>query len=69
LATAGPATGVSFAHVQMAIGASDNGLSVNLRDFSGDIDLTDITMGSSPSIGNLYITDLSISAQMEIYGH
>lgn len=65
----------SFAHAQVDIGeAVDNngnakGLSVNVNNFSGDLDLTDITMGSAPAIGDLYMTDLRVDAKMTVYGH
>jgi|AntRauTorcE11898_2_1112593.scaffolds.fasta_scaffold33693_1 hypothetical protein len=58
-----------FAHAQVDINAGTTGLSVDVTDFSGDLDLTDITFGTSPSIGNLYMTDLKIQASMEVYGH
>ncbi|MCG8614560.1 MAG: hypothetical protein MI864_28945, partial [Pseudomonadales bacterium] len=61
--------GTSFAHAQLTVGQSTNGLAVNVKDFSGDMDLTNITMGSSPSIGDLYITDLKVTAALDIYGH
>ncbi len=63
------AGGTSFAHAQVDINPSANGLGVNVTDFSGDLDLTDITFGSSPSIGQVYMTDLVITANMDIYGH
>jgi hypothetical protein len=74
--TAGPA---SFAHAQVDIGVAEdytfgNGstgdaLAVNVQDFSGDLDLTNITMGSGASIGSVYMTDLAVTANMVIYGH
>jgi len=60
---------VSFAHAQVDINPSANGLGVNVTDFSGDLDLTSITFGTSPSIGSLYMTDLTITANMDVYGH
>ncbi len=62
----------AFAHAQVDISpAADTakGLRVNVQDFSGDIDLTNITLGSAPSIGDVYLTDLSVRADMNIYGH
>jgi len=67
----------SLAHVQMEVGkgvssaatGSKEALAFNISDFSADIDLTDITIGQEPSIGNLYITDLVVSADMVVYGH
>lgn len=65
----------SFAHAQVDIGeavdtnGNAKGLSVNVNNFSGDLDLTDITMGSAPAIGDLYMTDLRVDAKMTVYGH
>lgn len=69
LAAAAGGTDVSFAHAQLNITSNATGLALDLQDFSGDIDLTNITMGSSPSIGDVYITDLQMSASTVIYGH
>lgn len=44
------------------------GLLVQVQDFSGDLDLTNITVGAG-EIGGLYITDLAVQADMLIYGH
>ena len=63
---------VSYFHAQADIGANADpsmGLRVNLTDASGDIDLTNITLGNTPAIGNVYLTDLSLQAKMDIYGH
>lgn len=64
----------SFAHLQSEVGSATNAagqdaLSLNLRDFSGDLDLNNITMGTAPSIGDVYMTDISISANKVVYGH
>ncbi len=59
----------SFAHAQVNITPSTNGLGVEVTDFSGDLDLTNITFGASPSIGSVYMTDLAVTANMDIYGH
>lgn len=66
----------SFAHAQVDIGkaqnnAGDDALAFNVNNFSGDLDLTNIRMGSAtaPSIGDLYMTDLKVNAQMTVYGH
>ncbi|TGN41571.1 DUF6160 family protein [Marinobacter confluentis] len=59
----------SFAHAQVDINPSTNGLGVNVTDFSGDLDLTNITFGTSPSIGSVYMTDLAVTATMDVYGH
>ncbi|QCF26228.1 DUF6160 family protein [Hydrocarboniclastica marina] len=71
------ATGtMSFAHAQVDISvaedyfaAGEDALAVNVQDFSGDLDLTNITMGNDKSIGSLYMTDLSVTAETVIYGH
>ncbi len=63
---------VSFFHFQADIGEADKGLKFNITDFSGDIDLTDITFGlhsGAVPIGDIYITDLTARADMVIYGH
>lgn len=62
----------AFAHAQVDISPnadSDKGLRVNVQNFSGDIDLTNITLGTAPSIGDVYLTDLSVRADMNVYGH
>jgi hypothetical protein len=78
-----PAGATSFAHAQVDIGLADGpnapeasgapaeALAFNVNNFSGDLDLTNIRMGDSanPSIGNLYLTDLKVNAQMTVYGH
>ncbi|MCP5207939.1 MAG: hypothetical protein H7A01_12085 [Hahellaceae bacterium] len=68
----GESENVSFFHFQADIGAAADGLKFNVTDFSGDIDLTDITFGlhsAAVPIGDIYITDLAASANMVIYGH
>ncbi|ARU57355.1 MAG: DUF6160 family protein [Pseudomonadales bacterium] len=56
--------------VSAVVSSSTNGLGVELAQFDADLDLTNITMGSSPSIGDVYITDLSVSSvSLDIYGH
>jgi len=69
----------SYAHAQVdigkaspaAAGAPTEALAFNVNNFSGDLDLTNIRMGdaANPSIGNLYMTDLKVNAQMTVYGH
>lgn len=62
----------SFFHFQADIGAASNGLKLNVTDFSGDIDLTNITFGlnaGAVSIGDVYITDFTAQADMVVYGH
>jgi len=63
----------SFAHAQVDIGtgtneAGDDALRVTVQDFSGDLDLIDISPGAV-SIGSVYMTDLAVKADMIIYGH
>lgn len=67
---------MSFAHAQVDIsvkenyfGAGQNALAVNVQDFSGDLDLTNITMGNGASIGSLYMTDVAVTAETVVYGH
>ncbi|MDI9244825.1 DUF6160 family protein [Marinobacter sp. CHS3-4] len=63
---------VSFAHVQADVGASsapNGGLRVNLTDLSGDLDTTNITFAGGASIGDVYWTDVQVSADLNIYGH
>lgn len=78
IATGDPATDVdtSYAHAQVDLGKTTNAagadaLAFNVNNFSGDLDLTNIRMGSSgaASIGSLYMTDLKVNAQMTVYGH
>lgn len=63
----------SFAHAQVDVGTTTNAagndaLRVNVQDFSGDLDLLNISPGDV-SIGNVYMTDLAVTADMTIYGH
>ncbi len=63
---------ISFAHAQVDLGAHadpSKGLYINVMDFSGDLDLTNIRFGSEPTIGDVYVTDLTIQANMNVYGH
>ncbi len=63
---------VSYFHAQADIGANadpSKGLSFNLTDASGDMDFTNITLGNAPAIGNVYLTDLSMRADLNVYGH
>lgn len=62
----------SFAHAQVDVSPNADpakGLRVNVQNFSGDIDLTNITLGSADAIGSVYLTDLSVRADMNVYGH
>lgn len=61
--------GHSMAHVQLNVSSGPNGMAFDIQHFEADIDLENITLGSAPSIGNLYITDLHLTANTEIYGH
>jgi len=66
--------GLGYATVDMTIstetapGVAAKGLFIDVRDFSADIDMTDIAIGGN-SIGSLYITDLAVTATMDVYGH
>ncbi|MEC7727851.1 MAG: DUF6160 family protein [Pseudomonadota bacterium] len=73
--SAGP---VSFAHAQVDVSVAEgyntgtatiDALRVNVQDFSGDLDLLNINTGGAESIGNVYMTDLAVRADMVIYGH
>lgn len=66
--------GHSLAHIQMNISKGTNasgteGLAFALEDFSADIDLTNVRLGSAPSIGDIYITDFHMTADTLVYGH
>lgn len=70
------AQGMSFAHAQVDVGVAkgyfDDGsdaLYLDVQDLSGDLDMTEIKMGNDISIGALYLTDLSVTANTVIYGH
>lgn len=74
----GTAGAFPFAHVQLDVGTRQDsngdtdGLVVNLQDFSADIDMTDITFGAAAgraAIGDLYMTDVQVKAEMVVYGH
>lgn len=74
----GEAGAFPFAHVQLDIGTRQDsngdtdGLVVNVQDFSADIDMTDITFGAAAgraAIGDLYMTDVAVKAEMVVYGH
>lgn len=77
--TGGNIVDTSYAHAQVdigkatpaAAGAPAEALAFNVNNFSGDLDLTNIRMGDAenPSIGDLYMTDLKVNAQMTVYGH
>jgi hypothetical protein len=63
----------SFAHFQADIGSREDtrtgGVYFNILDFSGDVDYANVTFGTGPSIGSVYITDFVIRADMDIYEH
>ncbi|ARU57352.1 hypothetical protein OLMES_3312 [Oleiphilus messinensis] len=65
----GESNNLDLAHAQLGVGQTGSGLRVNLTDFSGDLDLTNVAMGGGASIGNIYITDLKVQATLDIYGH
>jgi len=58
----------NFAHAAVLVGTSAKGLMVDVKDFSADMDITNIAIGGA-SIGSLYITDLQVVATMDVYGH
>lgn len=75
-------TDYSFAHAQVDVSIAEgwnagtavapnniDALRVNVQDFSGDLDLLNINTGGAESIGNVYMTDLAVRADMVIYGH
>ncbi|UZE97829.1 DUF6160 family protein [Alkalimarinus alittae] len=62
LATAG------YAHAAAVVSASAKGLFIDVKDFSADMDMEDIYLGGT-SIGSVYITDLEVTATMDVYGH
>lgn len=73
--SAGP---ISFAHAQVDVSVAEgyntgtttiDALRVNVQDFSGDLDLLNINTGGAENIGNVYMTDLAVRADMVIYGH
>ncbi|MCP5205905.1 MAG: hypothetical protein H7A01_01760 [Hahellaceae bacterium] len=66
--------GNSMAHVQLNIGegtasSGASALAVDVQNFEADIDLVNLTLGSAPAIGSLYITDFRLTANTVIYGH
>ena len=71
-ANAGASMGYAHAAVtvsnKLANGDDAKGLFIDVKDFSADMDLVDIYVGGN-SIGNLYITDLEVTATMDVYGH
>ena len=56
------------AHFEAVIGASAKGLFIDILDISADMDVENIAIGGT-SIGSVYITDLAITATMDVYGH
>jgi uncharacterized protein DUF6160 len=71
-ANAGSSMGYAHAAARisnkLADGSAAKGLFIEVLDFSADIDVEDIYIGGS-SIGSLYITDLEVTATMDVYGH
>ena len=62
-------SGAHFNGVIKADADTAKGISIVVNDFSGDMDITDLTFGSAPAIGDVYITDMVITADLNIYGH
>jgi uncharacterized protein DUF6160 len=58
----------NFAQATTVVAASAKGLMIDLITFSADMDIEDISIGSN-SIGSLYVTDLEVTATMDVYGH
>lgn len=58
----------NFAQATAVVGASAKGLMIDVIDFSADMDIEGIAIGGA-SIGSLYVTDLQVSAKMDVYGH
>ncbi|QSP93732.1 hypothetical protein LPB19_11030 [Marinobacter salinisoli] len=74
IAAAGVDTSFAYAQVDIGLGtnaAGEEALAFDVNNFSGDLDLKNIRMGASDaaSIGDLYMTDMNISASMIVYGH
>jgi len=49
-------------------------LFIDVKDFSADMDIVDIYVGTGvpgtkTSIGSLFVTDLAVTATMDVYGH
>lgn len=63
---------ISFAHAQVNISQEANpsrGIRVDVMDLSGDMDLTNIRFGNAPTIGDVYMTDISVQASLSVSGH
>lgn len=59
---------LGFAHAAAVISSSAKGLLIDVKDFSADMDMQGITIGAN-SIGDIYITDLEVTATMDVYAH
>ncbi|UZE95040.1 DUF6160 family protein [Alkalimarinus alittae] len=59
---------LGFAHAAAVVSASSKGLLIDVKDFSADMDMQGITIGAN-SIGDMYISDLEVTATMDVYGH
>ncbi len=63
-----------FAHAAAVVsttkadGSASKGLFVDVKDFSADMSMETISIGGN-SIGDLYITDMTVTATMDVYGH
>ncbi len=72
LATQDKANSTAHAQINIKQGVNSSGntaLALDLQNFEADIDLENFTLGNTPAIGDIYITDLRIVAQTVIYGH
>jgi len=73
--------GTSMAHAQVNISKVDNyqsagqtALALDIQNFEADIDLTSLTLGTfagadGRGIGDIFVTDLKLSAQTVVFGH
>lgn len=63
-----------FAHAAALVsttkadGTASKGLFVDVKDFSADMSMESIAIGGNV-IGDLYITDMTVTATMDVYGH
>jgi len=73
-ATAGYAHAAAVIGTKKTDGTDAKGLFIDVKDFSADMDIVDIYVGTGvpgtkTSIGSLYVTDLAVTATMDVYGH
>lgn len=57
------------AEIALEIYASGPGLAVDINKFQMDIVMPEIYLGANPSIGSVYMNDVTVAAQTVIYGH